>query len=101
MGRSILSVIVGYLVMAIAIMALFAIWFREKEAAPSDGFMLFSLGYGFVLAVVGGYVTAMIAKHSEMKHAMALAVFSVLMGLFRWLLRRGRSPSGIRSQTWW
>jgi len=92
MGRSILSVIVGYLVMAIAIMALFAIWFRGKVTPPSDGFMLFSLGYGFVFAVVGGYVTAMIAKRSEMKHAMALAVFSVLMGIVSMVASAGQEP---------
>ena len=92
MGRSILSVIVGYLMMALAIMALFAIWFRGKDAAPSDGFMLFGLGYGFVFAVVGGYVTAMIAKRSEMKRAMALAIFAVLMGIVSMIAYAGREP---------
>ncbi len=57
MGRSILSVIAGYLIMVIAIMALFMIWFRGPEATSSGGFMVFSLGYGFVCAVVlGGHL---------------------------------------------
>ncbi len=92
MGRSVLSVIVGYLVMAIAIMALFAIWFRGKETPPSEEFMLFSLGYGFVFAVVGGYVTAMIAGRSELKHALALALLSVLMGIVSMVASAGREP---------
>jgi peptidoglycan/LPS O-acetylase OafA/YrhL len=92
MGRSILSVIAGYLIMVIAIMALFMIWFRGPEATPSGGFMVFSLGYGFVCAGIGGYATAAIAKRREMAHALSLAGFSLLMGIISMFMADGREP---------
>ena len=92
MVRSIIAVIVGYLVMVVASMALFAIWFREPSTKPTMGFELFSLGYGFVFGVIGGYVTAVIAKRLEMKHTMALAGLSVLMGIVSMISFAGQEP---------
>jgi peptidoglycan/LPS O-acetylase OafA/YrhL len=92
MGRSILSVIAGYLIMAIAVIALFVIWFRGPEATPSGGFMVFSLGYGLVVAGIGGYATAAIAKRREMAHALSLAGFSLLMGIISMFMADGREP---------
>lgn len=92
MIRSILAVFVGYLVIALPIIALFAIWFREPGTKPTEGFMLFSLGYSFLFAAVGGYVTSLIAKRSEMKHATALAAFSALMGIVSMIISAGQEP---------
>ena len=78
--------------MAIAVMALFVIWFRAPGATPSGGFMVFSLGYGFVFASIGGYATAAIAKRREMAHALSLAGFSLLMGIVSMIMAAGGEP---------
>ena len=94
MARSILTVISGYVVVVLAILALFTICFRDAspDTTPSMGFMLFSLGYGFLCAIVGGYITAMIAGRAEMKHAIALAVICVLMGFISMISAAGQQP---------
>lgn len=43
--------------------------------------MLFSLVYGGIMAVMGGYVTAAIANQAELKHALALAAVVGIMAL--------------------
>jgi hypothetical protein len=92
MGRSVLAVVVGYLVMAIAVVALFAVWFREPNAVPSRGSMLFSLSYGFLFGVVGGYVTALIARRSEVRHAIALAGLLAIRGAVPLIASAGQEP---------
>lgn len=93
MARSILSVIAGYLVMAIAIMILFAVWFGgDLEATPTTAFLLFSLVYGFAAATAGGYVTALIAGRAEINHAAALAALAVVMGIVSVITAAGREP---------
>jgi hypothetical protein len=92
MGRSLLAVIAGYAVMAAAIMILFALWFRDPTTVPSQGFMLFSLGYGFIFAVLGGYLTALLARRAEMKHTLALAGFSALLGGASMITFAGQEP---------
>jgi hypothetical protein len=96
MGRSILAVIAGYLIIAVAVMALFAISFPDADPAnipaPSMGFMLFSIVYGFVFAVLGGYVTALLAKRAEMKHTLALGALGVVLGIISMVTAAGREP---------
>ncbi|MCH8328663.1 MAG: hypothetical protein IID15_09120 [Candidatus Marinimicrobia bacterium] len=82
MKRSILAVLGGYLVMYIAILVPFFIWFREPSAALTLGFMLFSLAFGFMAATAGGYVAAAIARRKEMAHVAALASFATLLGVY-------------------
>jgi hypothetical protein len=92
MWRSILAVVVGYLVMAVAVMVLFAIAFRAPDQKPTVGFMVFAVGYGFVAAIAGGYVTAAIARRAPLAHAAALAVVSAAMGLVSLITSGGREP---------
>ena len=92
MTRSILAVIVGYLTMAVAIIALFAISFRQPDAAPTQTFMLLSLVYALFAALAGGYVTALIARRKELKHTIALATFAALMGIVSMIVSAGQEP---------
>ena len=92
MFRSILSIVSGYGVMVLSIMALFVIWFRQPDIQPSHNFMVFSLAYGGVVAVVGGYVTATIANQSKLKHAIGLAVVVMAMGMVSAMMNRGQEP---------
>ena len=101
MGRSILAVIGGYAVMATAVIALFVLWFQEPSTEPTVGLMVLSLGYGFIFAIVGGYVTGLIAKRSEIQHVIALAAFGWSWALFQWWQLQEKSLSGTRSQTFY
>ena len=79
MARSVLAVIAGYLVMAGGIGTLSGAMrivlsgiYPELGKAPSLAFMILTIVYGAFGAVVGGYVTGVIAKRAEAKHALAL-----------------------------
>jgi hypothetical protein len=92
MLRSLVAVGVGYLVMATAVIVLFTFWFHKPGTAPTENFLLFSLVYGFAAAFAGGYVTALIARHAELKHAAALAGVSVLLGVLSMIMSSGLEP---------
>ncbi|MCG8363178.1 MAG: hypothetical protein MJA27_07595 [Pseudanabaenales cyanobacterium] len=92
MLRSGVAVILGYAIMALGVIGLFAIWFQEPNTLPSRGFMLFSLVYGGIMAVMGGYVTAAIANQAELKHALALAAVVGIMALVSMAAAQGQEP---------
>ena len=70
MLKAILAVVAGYAIMFIAVLALFGIVLSDPEAVPTGNFMLFSLLYGFIFAIAGGYIAALIGAGAEMKHAL-------------------------------
>ena len=92
MLRSIAAVVLGYLVLAAPIIALFAAWFRTPAAVPTPAFMRFSLAYAFAFAVVAGYLTGVVARRLEMAHAVALAALCALLGLASMVTTAGREP---------
>ncbi len=92
MIRSIFAVIGGFLVMMVAVMALFAVWFRGPTTEPTRGFMLLSLVYGFLCAIGGGYVTGLMAKSSQMNHALALAGLTAVMAIISIITSNGQEP---------
>lgn len=83
MVRSIAAVVAGYLAMLVGVLLLFALWFRDPTELPSLSFMLFSVAWGFVSAMVGGYVTATIAQRSVQRHLVALIGVGLVIGLLR------------------
>jgi len=94
MGRSILAVILGYLVVAIATMVTFAIAFPNPDSAqlPSISLMLFLLGAGVLYTIIGGYVTAFIARKAEIKHTLALGSLMVILGIISMIATFGKEP---------
>lgn len=99
MARSILAVITGYLAMAGGIGALAAVLrivlpgiYPQPGKAPSLAFMILTLIYGAFGAVVGGYVTGIVAKHSEVKHALALGAVAVALAIVSMILFWGLQP---------
>lgn len=92
MIRSISAVIAGYLVIAIAIVGLFAVWFGPVSGVPTKGFLIYSLVYGFFAAITGGYVTALVAGRAELKHAVGLAVLVAIAAVISAVMYAGREP---------
>lgn len=92
MLRSIGAVAAGYLLIAAAIIILFAVSFPDPLATPGQGFMLFSLAYGFVFGILGGYVCGVIAHRSEIKHAAVIAGIGILFSIVSMVFAPAREP---------
>jgi len=106
MFQSVLSVVVGYLVMAIIVMigtiALAAAiipgglsGMRNAQAPPppSKGYLYANLALSLVAAVVGGWLTARMAPNAPFTHAAVLAAFVVAMGVVSARNEKARQPS--------
>ena len=80
--RSLLSVVLGYVVMLVAVLAgqvaLTALG-SGMTVQPDTVYFVFNLSTGFFYLIIGGYVTALLAGHWELEHALGLAALSVVM----------------------
>jgi hypothetical protein len=74
MVRSIIAVVVGYLVFAVSAVALFGLSGVDPHHTAALGFMLGSTLYGIFFAFVGGYLAATIAPRQPRAHAAMLAM---------------------------
>ena len=92
MGRSVIAIIGGYFVMGLVIMFLFAAWSHQGNTPASDGFLRFTLLSDAAGAVLGGYVTARVARDAEMPHVIGLAAFGVFITLVAVVTSREPAP---------
>lgn len=96
--RSVLSVLGAFFVVAVLVGLTTTIAARlmsgsaGPDAEPSMPFLAVNLTYSVVFAIVGGYVAATVSDHSPLRHAAALSVFMMLLGLTSWMLN-GRQPA--------
>lgn len=88
MIRSIVAVIAGSVVwmvtalgMDAVLMTLFPTWFEANGKVESVSLLLFMLSYSLSFSVLGGFVTAYIARRKELQHALALGVLQFVMGI--------------------
>ncbi len=56
------------------------------------GYVFVNLGYSFVAAAAGGYVTAWLAQANPLIHVLALAIAVLLMAALSALQQRGKQP---------
>lgn len=66
-------------------------WVNEK-GTPKPGYIFVNLGYSFLAAAAGGYVTAWIAAHNPLVHVLALAITALLLAALSALQQRGEQP---------
>jgi hypothetical protein len=66
-------------------------WVSER-GAPKPGYIFVNLGYSFLAAAAGGYVTAWIAAHNPLVHVLALAITVLLLAALSALQQRGEQP---------
>ena len=96
--RSILAVIAGYLVLAVAIglvdfiLSLISPDQYPNGMNPATKWMIVELAIGLCLLVAGGYVTARIARRAEMRHALALGILAAAMAAVSLLVYKNRQP---------
>lgn len=61
-----------------------------EKATP--GYIFVNLGYSFLAAAAGGYVTAWIAQHNPLVHVLALAIAVLLLAALSAVQQRGQQP---------
>jgi hypothetical protein len=76
--RSIVGVVMGYVVFAVSGFALFHITGQPPHGAASVPFMIGATVYGVAFACFGGYVSAWTAGRKPVAHATAMAVLLAL-----------------------
>ncbi len=88
MIRSIIAVIAGSVIWMVTalgmdgvLMSLMPAWFGANGKVESVPLMLFMMSYSLLFSVLGGFVTASIARRKEIQHALALGVLQLAMGI--------------------
>jgi peptidoglycan/LPS O-acetylase OafA/YrhL len=99
MIRSLLAVVLGYVVMLVAFLgAETALTAVAPELIPQKGkptdplYFVFQLVTGFFFICIGGYITALLAGRSEVKHALGLGALSIAMSIVSRLEYPGDEP---------
>ena len=87
--RSILAVLVGYLVFGISAVALFQLAHIDPHQQPGIGFMIGSSLYGIVFAGAAGYTAARIAGKRELANASLVAGIIALLAFISILAQPG------------
>jgi hypothetical protein len=78
LARSLLAVVVGYLIFAFSAVALFRLSGRDPHAPRPAWFMLLATVSGMIFSGAGGYCAAMIAPSRGRGHAAIVAVLVAL-----------------------
>ena len=78
MARSVIAIIVGYLIFAVSAFAFFQISGQPPHQAAPIPVMLESIACGMVFALLGGYVAARFARRRPLAHGVAVAVVLAL-----------------------
>ena len=99
MLRSVLSVLAGFAAMAVLIMVATIVASRlmlgtrgreeMMKAKPTRAFITVNLVYSAAFAIFGGFLTACIATHAPLKHALVLAGLMFFMGIFSFFQTAG------------
>jgi hypothetical protein len=72
--RSVLAVLLGYVVFVLSASALFAVSGRDPHSQASAAFTVFAIAYGACFGVVAGLVAAWIARRAYFTHAFIVGV---------------------------
>ena len=88
----------GFAVMALLVIAMTALLTRMvpswtgAEGRPQPGYVFVNLGYSFLAAAAGGYVTAWVAAANPLIHVLALGVVVLALAALSALQSRGKQP---------
>jgi peptidoglycan/LPS O-acetylase OafA/YrhL len=94
-----LSVVLGYVVMLVAVLAGQVVFtalglglMAHRGQQPDAGYFAFNLSTGVFFLMIGGYVTALLAGRSELKHALGLSALSIAMSIVSMVKYAGDQP---------
>jgi hypothetical protein len=77
-ARSVIAVIVGYLIFALSAFAFFQISGQPPHQAVPVPIMIGSIAFGMVFALLGGFVAAWLARRRPLAHGIAVAAVLAL-----------------------
>ena len=84
--------------MAVLVAALTALLVRltpswvGEEGKPQPGYIFVNLGYSFLAAAAGGYVTAWLAAANPLFHVLALGIIVLALAALSALQAKGKQP---------
>lgn len=93
-----LALLAGYATMAVLVIAITALLTRltpswvGEQGRPSPGYVFVNLGYSFLAAAAGGYVTAYVAAANPLYHVLVLGVIVLALAALSALQSRGKQP---------
>jgi hypothetical protein len=96
--RTFLALLAGFATMALLVMVLTALLTRlipswtGTEGSPRAGYMFVNLGYSFLAAAAGGYVTAWAAAANPLIHILALGIVVLALAALSVLQSKGMQP---------
>ena len=78
MARSVIAIIVGYLIFALSAFAFFQISGQPPHQAAPMPIVIGSIAFGMVFALLGGFVAAWLARRRPFAHGVAVAAVLAL-----------------------
>jgi hypothetical protein len=93
-----LALLAGYATMAVIVIAITALLTRlapewvGEHGKPKPAYIWVNLGYSFLAAAAGGFVTAWIAAPSPLAHVAMLAIVVLVLAALSALQLRGKQP---------
>ncbi len=93
-----LALAAGFLTMAVLVAVLTALLARltpswaGDEGKPQPGYVFVNLGYSFLAAAAGGYVTALLAAANPLYHVMALGIIVLALAALSAMQSKGKLP---------
>jgi hypothetical protein len=92
------ALLAGFATMALLVIVMTALlakltpsWVGE-HGKPTPGYMFVNLGYSFLAAAAGGYVTACAAAANPLVHVLALGMVVLALSALSALQSRGQQP---------
>lgn len=96
--RAFLALAAGFLTMAVliggftALLALLVPSWERNEGNPQAGAIFVNLGYSFLAAAAGGYVTSWLAAANPLYHVLALGIIVLVLAAVSAMQARGKQP---------
>ena len=93
-----LALLAGYATMVVLVIVLTALLTRlvpswvGSEGKPQFAYVFVNLGYSFLAAAAGGYVTAWVAAANPLIHVLALAMVVLALAALSALQSRAKQP---------
>jgi hypothetical protein len=93
-----LALLAGFAVMVLLVIAMTALlthmvpsW-TNAQGRPQQAYVIVNLGYSFLSAAAGGYVTAWVAEANPLIHVLALGMVVLALAALSALQARGKQP---------
>ena len=96
--RAFLALLAGFATMALLVVVVTALLARlapdwvGAEGKPTPGYAFVNLGYSFLAAAAGGYITAWMSVENQQLHVLVLGIVVLAMSALSAMQSRGKQP---------